>query len=141
MFSSSFSTRVCTWPSFEGAFQMLDEATQHLEEATRHPTRFHTEKAESGHPTRFRTEKADSGVLLIGEVPGHGPEDLTVGVEKRRLMVEGTLKGSEFKRCFTLNNVDLKKVTATVKNGLLTVTLPSSVPKQKVRREIKVQAG
>lgn len=67
-------------------------------------------------------------------VPGFGAEDIDVSVEDARLLVVRTKPVKEEKaktlaRISLISGADYTKAKATVKNGLLTVTVPySAVP-------------
>jgi HSP20 family protein len=87
----------------------------------------------------FETEKHD--LVVRAELPGMSREDIEVTVENATLVLKGEKKFDTeikdeqyrrvertygtFHRSFTLpNTVDTSKVTADVKNGVLTVKLP-----------------
>ncbi|WP_028317973.1 Hsp20/alpha crystallin family protein [Desulfobulbus elongatus] len=91
-----------------------------------------------------RTNLNDTGdnLELIAEIPGVGREELNVKIQGNYLEISGsrttdapegyTVHRTErpattFSRSFTLPyEVDAAKVTATLKDGLLTMTLPKS---------------
>ena len=91
-----------------------------------------------------RTTLSDTGeaLVLIAEVPGMDKEKLNVKIQGNYLEISGarptdnpvgyTLHRSErtaakFSRSFTLPyEVDASRVTASMKDGLLTITLPKS---------------
>lgn len=91
-----------------------------------------------------RTNLYDTGdtLELLTEVPGIAREDLNVKIQGNYLEISGSPKndipagytvhrsergGSSFSRSFTLPyEVDANKVTATLKDGLLRMTLPKS---------------
>ena len=91
-----------------------------------------------------RTNLTDEGdrFVLIAELPGIEKGDLQVKVQGNYLEISGMnklddpeeysthkreRKSTEFTRSFTLPaEVDASKVTATLKNGLLTLTLPKA---------------
>ena len=88
--------------------------------------------------------ETDHALVVSAEVPGFTPDQVDVTVHDGVLTLEGKLeadkkeehegrvvyrerRASAFKRTFTLNaDVDVDAVTAVVKDGLLTVTLPKS---------------
>jgi len=92
-----------------------------------------------------------SEIVVIAAVPGLSAEQVEVTLEGGILTIRGELAlplenveyifqerpGGRFSRALTLNvPIDANNVVATVDNGLLTVTLPKSVPSKP--RTIKV---
>lgn len=98
-----------------------------------------------------RTTLSDTGeaLVLIAEVPGMDKEELNVKIQGNYLEISGTRKSdapegyairrserpaASFSRSFTLpHEIDATKVTATLKDGLLQLTLPkaeSAKPRQ-----------
>lgn len=91
-----------------------------------------------------RTNLSDTGdtLQLVAEIPGVAKENINVKIQGNYLEISGarptdnpvgyTLHRSErtaakFSRSFTLPyEVDASRVTASMKNGLLTITLPKS---------------
>ncbi|GAB4543013.1 MAG: Hsp20/alpha crystallin family protein [Ruegeria sp.] len=83
------------------------------------------------------------GVTLMLEMPGVGAEDVDVTLEKRVLTIRGKVHPSQpeklqlvyaeygegdFERSFTMSDdFDADKISASVSNGVLTVTLPRAV--------------
>jgi HSP20 family protein len=98
----------------------------------------------------------DQGSQLVvrAELPGVSEDDIQLTVDHGVLSLKGTRKASlpegysvhrqeradyQFARSFTLPcKVDLEKTGATMKNGLLTVTLPKAAEEQP--RQIAVRA-
>ncbi|WP_310599818.1 Hsp20/alpha crystallin family protein [Desulfobulbus sp.] len=94
--------------------------------------------------TSPRTNLSDTGdnLELIAELPGVNREELTVKIQGNYLEISGSRRAdapegytvhraerpaATFSRSFTLPyEVDAAKVTATLKDGLLTMTLPKS---------------
>jgi HSP20 family protein len=76
------------------------------------------------------SEKTDDGYKLEIAVPGLTKEDLKVKIIKGRLNVKSEKENywtSAFDKTFTLpEDADLKKVKASVENGILLVTIPVS---------------
>jgi HSP20 family protein len=101
-----------------------------------------------------RMELADLGgsLLLTAEVPGLADKDLKIQVDQSTLTLQGSRRVEppkgydthrrerspyEFTRSFTLPvKVDADQAKATLKNGLLTLTLPKAPEVQP--RQIKV---
>lgn len=88
---------------------------------------------------RFDIWEDDSQYVLSGDLPGMNPEDLDVRLENHELTVWGKVnpRGPQGKYCaceygigdyyrsFTINAaVDVQGVSAELRNGVLTVTLP-----------------
>ena len=100
--------------------------------------------------------EVDGAFVVNAELPGVKNEDIEVNVENNVLIVKGKKdakkeeKGEkyfimerqygEFERCFTLpQTVDAVKISAEMKEGVLTVTLPKS--KEAVGRKVAIKAG
>jgi len=94
------------------------------------------------------TESADA-LTVRAEVPGFSANELEVGVESHRLTISGkhepteqrpgekTIYGgqgsNQIYRAIDLPaDIDTSKVTATLKNGVLTLTMPKAAKAQKV---------
>jgi len=99
-------------------------------------------------------ENDDSYVLTM-EMPGISKDDLEVSVENDTLTVRGEktvekkedkdehrtlrreIRSSKFERSFSMGNeVDQDKIKASMKDGVLTITLPKS--SEKVGRKVDV---
>lgn len=78
----------------------------------------------------YHSEKTDDGYKLEIAVPGLTKEDLKVKIIKGRLNIKSEKENhwtSAFDKTFTLpEDADLKKVKASVENGILLVTIPMS---------------
>jgi HSP20 family protein len=99
----------------------------------------------------------DTGAALVValEAPGLGEKDVSLTATADSLVVSGERKADlpegyavhraergalRFSRSFTMpTKIDADKVTATIKNGLLTITLPKAAEAQP--RQITVKAG
>lgn len=98
-----------------------------------------------------RTNLYDRGeeFVIVAEVPGMGKEDINIKVQGNYLELSGERRtdapegykshrverpAAAFSRSFTIpSDVDTEKVTASLKDGLLTLTLPkaeAAKPKQ-----------
>lgn len=68
--------------------------------------------------------------LLVSDMPGVQPNDVDLSFEKGELTLRGRRGGSraaEFQRTFTVSDtVAADKISAEVKNGVLTVHLPKT---------------
>lgn len=93
-------------------------------------------------------------ILLFADLPGVNPEALTIHVDKGELTLEARRETSaqaqsplsaeyretDFRRRFVVpNGIDGNKISAQLKNGILTLRLPKS--EELKPREIKVRAG
>lgn len=95
----------------------------------------------------FETEEA---LTLVADLPGMGKEDLHLGVEGGILTIEGPAATGDdafyrefgadgYYRRFQLpENLDLEKIAAELKNGVLTVTLPKAAAARPRRIEVSV---
>jgi HSP20 family protein len=86
----------------------------------------------------------DQKLELFADVPGVKQEDLDIQVEKDVLTIRGERKGTRqagsFSRAFTLpKHVDVEKIAASLKDGVLTLTLPKRAEAQP--RAIKVSVA
>ena len=95
------------------------------------------------------------GVVLMLEMPGVAPEDVEVTLEKRVLTVRGRGRAAQpeslrpvhleyepgdYERAFTLGeDFDAARIEATMRNGVLTLTLPRLLEAQP--RTIQVKAA
>ncbi|HUK30421.1 MAG TPA: Hsp20 family protein [Candidatus Acidoferrum sp.] len=108
-------------------------------------------EAEMLHPLHMDLTEADGEFLVRAEVPGFGAKDLEIKVEPRRLRIAGRREFKEEKNgrkihCETcadqvLRIVDLPvdidptKVSASLKDGILTLDLPKAAHAKAVRIE------
>jgi len=99
-------------------------------------------------------ETAD-GVSLTLEMPGVAADDVDITLEKRVLTIRGKVHPTQpetlqlayaeygegdFERAFTLSDdFDPDKIGASVKNGLLTVTLPRTAEAQPKKIAVMAQ--
>jgi HSP20 family protein len=108
------------------------------------------------HPVHINVLASKDALQVQAEVPGFGPKELEVSVEPRRLTITGKreTKKEEQKagkkiyseRCADQilrivdlpTEVDPEKVTATLKDGVLTFGMPKAAPAKKVKIESKV---
>jgi HSP20 family protein len=105
------------------------------------------------HPTMDIYNRGDNLVVEL-EIPGIEEEDIDISIEQDHLIVKGSRKQSsehkegdryytersygEFHRVVHLPaSVDEDKVTASLKEGLLTITLPKT--KKEAGKKVKVE--
>jgi HSP20 family molecular chaperone IbpA len=97
----------------------------------------------------------DDAILLYADMPGVDEKSIDITLEKNILTIEGcvcdeTMEGYElsymeydvgdYRRSFTLSDViDRDKIEATVRNGVLKLTLPKAEPAK--ARKINVVSG
>jgi HSP20 family molecular chaperone IbpA len=96
----------------------------------------------------------DDEIVLFGEMPGVAKDNLDIQFEDHQLTIHGkveprhegrSLVGSEygigdFHRTFTINEgIDVEKISAELKNGMLTLHLPKSEGVKP--RKIEVKSG
>ena len=144
------------WRQFDDTFRALDLFQRRLDEAYTDGSAFASRprRRERVWPAlnAFETKEA---FVYRAEVPGLGEGDVSVYVEDETLVVRGERKGSvpegyevhlrerepvAFSRKVALpGRVDGEAVTATLKDGVLTVALPKA--KETLPRQIAVKAG
>jgi HSP20 family protein len=112
-------------------------------------------EAELLHPTHITVTESDDAVNVEAEVPGFNANDLEVSLDPQRLTISGkreTTKedkrkgktvyqekcSSELLRIVDLPaGVDATKATATVKNGILSLSLPKGAPAKTTHVDVK----
>jgi len=112
-------------------------------------------EAELLHPVHVNINESDDGLTVRAEVPGFNPGELEVSLEPHRLTItgkketskEGKKKGktiykeqcsSELLRVIDLPvEVDAEKATATLKNGVVELTMPKGAQAKRIRVEVK----
>ena len=97
----------------------------------------------------------DHAITLLADLPGVGEQDLSLEVDDKTLSIEGELKlpvpermqslhadvrATRYRRAFTLSSeLDSSGIEASLRDGLLTVTIPK---REEVRpRKIEIAAG
>jgi HSP20 family molecular chaperone IbpA len=99
--------------------------------------------------------ETDQSLLLVSEMPGVDEGGVDITIEKNVLTIKGTVVDQvpadfrlsyeeygvgDYERSFTLTNeIDRDGVNATIKNGVLKLTLPKV--KQAAARKVAVTAG
>ena len=103
---------------------------------------------------RFSLDDTGGAYLLRAEVPGLGQDDLNITVEQNVVSIRGERKTKApegysvhrqergnlaFAKSFTLpGRVDAEKVTASLKNGVLELSLPRVAEEQPRQIQVKV---
>ncbi len=103
---------------------------------------------------RFDIWEGDDELLMFGDLPGVSPEQLEIRFEKNQLTIHGKVAPRHddveflygeygiggFERTFAIGeSIDAEKISAEMKNGVLTLHLPKS---ERVKpRRIDVKTG
>jgi HSP20 family protein len=104
------------------------------------------------HPIHLDIAESDDAVTVRAEVPGFSAKELEVGVEPRRLTISGKREANEegkgkktihtehcvnhiFRTIDLPAQVDSSNVKATLKNGVLELSMPKAAVARKVRVE------
>ncbi len=111
-------------------------------------------EAELLHPVHMNITESDDTLAVEAEVPGFSPNELEVSIEARRLTISGKKesreerkKGKTIYREECSNEilkvvdlpaeVDATKASATLKNGVLELSLPKAAQARGTRVDIK----
>ena len=110
-------------------------------------------EAEMFHPVHMDVTESDSDFTVRAEVPGFSTKDLEIKVEPRRLRIAGKREIKQEKdgrkiRCESCADqilrivdlpadVDTAKVSASLKDGILTLDLPKATHAKAIRVEAK----
>ena len=101
---------------------------------------------------RFDIWEDDDEMILYGDLPGVKPEDLDVSLENPVLTIHGKVSPrhndikflhgeygiGDFHRTFTVGEaIDTERISAELKNGVVTVHLPKSEKVKPRRIEVK----
>jgi len=106
------------------------------------------------HPVHLRLSEAEDALTVEAEVPGFTPKDLEVSFEGKRLTISGKKETKEEQKKGTTlyqeqcsnqllrvidlpSEVDSAKATATLKNGLLEISVPKAAKATAARVEVK----
>lgn len=105
------------------------------------------------HPLHLELSESDEGYRVRAEVPGFGIQDLDVSIEPQRMTISGKREIAKEKEAKTIYSewpsnrilrtidlpaeVNVEKARATLKDGILEVELPKTVPTKKVRVETR----
>lgn len=99
--------------------------------------------------------EAKDATVLLADMPGVDEKSVNIALDKNILTIRGTVepkqyKGyscvyneydvGDYKRAFSISDdVDKDKIEATVKNGILRLTLPKSEPAKAKKIPVKVE--
>lgn len=101
---------------------------------------------------RFDIWERENEMLLFGDLPGVEPQDLDIRFEKGELLVHGKVTPrhadrqyvygeygvGDFYRSFTIGEaIDTTNISAELKHGVLTLTLPKTAAMRPRRIEVK----
>jgi len=87
---------------------------------------------------RADVDERDDSYIITAAVPGLSKKDIKVEVLHDKVIIEGSKKindrmNSEIKREFAVySNIDPDSASASVKDGILTVTVPKKAKKRKL---------
>merc|ERR1719414_1698437 len=126
-------------------FDMVDQQQQQQQQQAIYPT-------SRGYPThRYELVDNNEKFELTVDVPGVKEEDIDIKLEENLLTVQGQRTASsessqftsKFSKTFSLDQtVDVEKFTASLKNGVLTVSAPKDLEKLEANvRRIPVLAA
>lgn len=85
--------------------------------------------------------ETDEALTLVADLPGVASDGLQLGVEHDILTLEGQAREGDagYYRRFQLpDNLDLEKVSAQMRHGVLTVTLPKAAAARPRKIEVTV---
>jgi HSP20 family protein len=142
------------WNDIDNTFAAMDELRRRVERAWGGWNVVSAGEVVRSGP-RFEVVDTGTALVLTADVPGLSEKDVQVTLTAELLSVSGERKVSppegytahrqertpmRFTRTFELpDRIDTDAVTATVKNGVLTVSLPKAPERQP--RQIAVKAG
>ncbi len=95
-------------------------------------------RARSGHYPRVNVWESEKGLVVEAEVAGVNPDKLDVAVDANVLTIKGEKEqadgsANEFQRSFNLPfELENENIKATVKNGMLTVSIPRKVAEKRM---------
>jgi len=129
--SMSVLPSVCFWDYIEDAFSSKGSYS-------------------SSYSPPMRAVEEDHGYSLYAELPGFKVEDLEITCEDSRLTVKAEkkeekekevvifdeMKNKSFIRSFSVKDVDVDKISASLKDGILKINLPKS--EESKPRKIKI---
>ena len=95
----------------------------------------------NGHQPETVTE-SDSAISLTLEVPGFDKSDIGIDYKDNQLRIhaktsDDSSQKREVKRQYTIRNIDIKKSSAELNNGILTLTLEKNEARKSEQLKIK----
>jgi len=109
----------------------------------------------SGNQMKVDIKEKENEYLIEADLPGYKKEDVTVDFNNNLLTIsaakseEKEEKGENYlrrerrygstSRSFTMDNVDVQKISAKFDNGVLSLTLPKILPTAETSTKIKVE--
>jgi len=80
---------------------------------------------EDGKDFHYSTNEIDGNVIMEFDVPGFTKKDITITTVENILFINGVTETRTLNKEYRVDtDVDANKATATVSNGVLTVTIP-----------------
>ncbi len=98
--------------------------------------------------------ETETGLMLVADMPGVGPEDLSLDLQDSTLTISGRVApppegrkmlakeydvGSFYRQFSLADNIDQAAITASLKDGVLRLALPRVAPAQPRKIEIKTE--
>lgn len=111
-------------------------------------------EAEVLHPVHMEISESDYALTVKAEVPGFGAKELNIQIQASRLTISGKHEAKEeakkgktiyseqcaneiFRSVMLPADVDSAKVTAALKDGVVTIELPKTLHAKSIRVEAK----
>ena len=148
------SPEISTWPSFDRWANLRDEMNSLFELPSMGNLASQTQLFSGWSPALDLYQNSDTVVAVV-EVPGMRKEDIDISLRDGMLTIAGERQSSsgegenaerterfsgKFRRSITLpTRVDAGKVSATYKDGILTVTLPKAEEAKPKKVEVTIE--
>lgn len=148
------SPEISTWPSFDRWATLRDEMNSLFELPSMGNLARQTQLFSGWSPALDLYQNSDTVVAVV-EVPGMRKEDIDISLRDGMLTIAGERQSSsgegenaerterfsgKFRRSITLpTRVDAGKVSATYKDGILTVTLPKAEEAKPKKVEVTIE--
>jgi HSP20 family protein len=148
------SPEISTWPSFDRWASLRDEMNSLFELPSTGNLGRQTQLFTGWAPALDLYQNSDAVVAVV-EVPGMRKEDIDISLQDGMLTIAGERERSseetenaerterfsgKFRRSITLpTRVDAGKVSATYKDGILTVTLPKAEEAKPKKVEVTIE--
>ena len=148
------SPEISTWPSFDRWANLRDEMNSLFELPSMGNLARQTQLFSGWSPALALYQNSDTVVAVV-EVPGMRKEDIDISLRDGMLTIAGERQSSsgegenaerterfsgKFRRSITLpTRVDAGKVSATYKDGILTVTLPKAEEAKPKKVEVTIE--